>query len=155
MFYQELGLEHHSRRRWVRCLYLLYKVLSTQQAACIHHYFIQCRNLLDIQINLAPLFEQNSVVSNWNRFDSDIRDSSNYSIFCKSLPKFIRHVDVKPYHINDCVRIKLLTRLRWSFSHLHKNQLRHNFKDTLNPLSSCSIEPVKTTHFFMHCHFYN
>ena len=48
--------------------FVLYKVLSTQQAACIHHDFIQCRNLLNIQINLAPsLFEQNTSKTRFSR----------------------------------------------------------------------------------------
>ena len=46
------------------------------------------------------------------------------------------------------VGIKLLTRLRSSFSHLHENKFRHNFKDTLNSLCSCSTEPAFTTHLF-------
>ena len=93
------------------------------------------------------------VVNNWNRLDSDICDSSNYSIFLKSIPKFIRPVKIKLYRINDSVGIKLPTRL--SFSHLRKNKFRHNFKNMLNPLCSCSIEPANTTHFFPLCHFCN
>ena len=60
----------------------------------------------------------------------------------------IRAVEMKPYHINNSVGIKLLTRLRLSFSLLHENRFRHNFKNTLNFLCSCSTEPATTTHFF-------
>lgn len=62
---------------------------------------------------------------------------------------------MKPDHINDSVGIKLPTRLRLSFSHLHKNKFRHNFKDTLNSFCSCSTESGTTTHFFLCCHFQN
>ena len=44
--------------------------------------------------------------------------------------------------------IKILTRLRLSFSHLC-------FQDTLNLLCSCSIEPETTTQYFLRCYFYN
>ena len=32
---------------------------------------------------------------------------------------------------------------------------KHNFKDTLNPLCSCSIEAESTSHYFLHCHFFD
>ena len=96
-----------------------------------------------------------SVVSNWNKLDPDIRDSRNYSIFCKSIPKFIRHVEMKPYHINNSVGVKLVTRLRLSFSHLYESKFRHDFKNTLNPHCSYSMEPATAAHFFLRSHFYN
>ena len=48
----------------------------------------------------------------------------------------------------------MFTRLRLSFSHLHEHKFRHGFKDTLNPLCSCSIEAKTTTHYFLRCHFH-
>ena len=32
---------------------------------------------------------------------------------------------------------------------------KHNFKDTLNLLCSCSIEAACTSHYFLHCHFFD
>ena len=72
-----------------------------------------------------------SVVNDWSNLYSDIHDSRNYSIFCKSLLKFIRPVEGKTYHVIDSVRIKLLTRLKLSFSHLHKYKFSHSFKDLI------------------------
>ena len=48
----------------------------------------------------------------------------------------------------------MFTRLRLSFSHLHEHKFRQGFKDTLNPLCSCSIEATTTTHYFLRCHFH-
>ena len=39
---------------------------------------------------------------------------------------------------------KLLTRLRLKFSHLNKNEFRHGFNDTINPMCACGTE-VETT----------
>ena len=96
-----------------------------------------------------------SVFDGWNNLNPDICDSRSYGIFRKSLLKFIRPVARKTYHINDSLKIKLLTRLKLSFSHLHKHRFRHNFKDTLNPLCSCNIELETTEHFFQRCQFHN
>ena len=62
---------------------------------------------------------------------------------------------MKPYHINDSVGVKLVTRLRLCFSHLYESKFRHDFKNTLNPLCSCSMEPATTAHLFLCSHFYN
>ena len=143
-------------------LCLLYKVLSTEQPACIYDLippmwkFSRHLNTFNTFFFRAEYFKNSfftSAVSNWNKPNPDICDSSNYSIFRKSLPKLIRTVEMKPDHINDSVGIKLPTRLRLSFSHLHKNKFRHNFKDTLNSFCSCSTESGTTTHFFLCCHF--
>ena len=80
-----------------------------------------------------------NTASDWNKLILDIHYSRNYSMFCKSLLKFFRPLKMKTYHINDSVRINLLTRLRLSFTHLPEHKLRHNFKHALNPLYSCSI----------------
>ena len=49
----------------------------------------------------------------------------------------------------------MLTRLRLGFSHLREHKFRHDVKDTLNPLCSCSTEAETTAHYFLRCHFYN
>ena len=44
------------------------------------------------------------------------------------------------YRIHDPVGIKLLNRPQVSLIHLKKHKFRHNFADTLNPLSACALE---------------
>ena len=51
--------------------------------------------------------------------------------------------------------LKFLTRLRLELSHLNEHRFRHNFKDCINPLCSCSLEVENTLHFFLHCHHYS
>ena len=65
--------------------------------------------------------------------------------------KFIRPVERKILNVNDPFEIKMLTRLRLGFSHLREHKFRHGFKDTLNPLCSCSIEAEATAYYFLRC----
>ena len=41
------------------------------------------------------------------------------------------------------------------FSYLQEEKLKHNFKDTWNPLCSCSISAKSTSHYFLRCHFFD
>ena len=75
--------------------------------------------------------------------------------FCNAFKKFLRPVEGKISNVHDPFRMKNLTRLRLGFSHLREHKFRHGFKDTLNPLCSCSIEAEITTHYFLRCHLYN
>ena len=142
---------------------LLCKVLSTKQPAFIHDLIPPMRKSSQHSNTFTTSFRTeylknlffSSFVSNWNKLDPNICDSSNYRIFRKSLPKFLGPVEIKPYHINYSVGIKLLTRLRLSFSLLHENKFGCNFKDTWNPLCSCSVERTITTQYFLCCHIYN
>ena len=47
--------------------------------------------------------------------------------------------------MNDRIGIRLLTRLRLGCSHWREHKFRHNFKDILNPLWSCSISTLQAT----------
>ena len=71
------------------------------------------------------------------------------------LLNFIRPSASKVYSINDTIGIKLITRLRLGFSHLREHKFKHNFKDTLNPLCSCSIKAESTSDYFLLTHFLN
>ena len=59
------------------------------------------------------------------------------------------------YDIHDPTGIKFLTRLRLGLSHLNEHKSKHNFRDCLYPLCSCSLEVESTTHFFLLCKYYN
>ena len=67
---------------------------------------------------------------------------------------FIRPTGNSTYKVYDPLGIKLLTRLRLSFSHLSEHKFRYNFADSLNPLCSCSLETESTLHFFLRCQNY-
>ena len=67
------------------------------------------------------------------------------------LLNFIRPTGNGTYKIYDPQGIKLLTRLRFGFSHLSEHKFRHNFSDSLNPPFSCYLESESTLHFVLRC----
>ena len=96
-----------------------------------------------------------NVIYEWNKLDPHIRSSASYNLSRDTLLKFISPAQRKTFNVNDSVAVKLLTRLRLGFSHLHEHTFRHDFRDILNPLCPCSIEAATTAHKFQLCHFYN
>ena len=94
-------------------------------------------------------------MNQWNNLDPVIRNTVKFSMFKKSLLNFTRPSHAYVYNVNHYVGLKLLTRLRLILSHLYEHRFRHNFQDTVNPLCSCSLESESTTHFLLHCPFYN
>ena len=51
--------------------------------------------------------------------------------------------------------MRLLTRLRLGLSHLNEHRFILNFEACTNSLCTCTLEVESTTHFFLHCHYYN
>ena len=81
----------------------------------------------------------------------EIRNCESYSIFKKSLLKFIRTIPNSVFSVADTYGIKLLPRLRVGFLVILEYINLDNFQDTINPLCSCSLEIQSTSHFFLRC----
>ena len=107
---------------------------------------MRCRN------NYFKNFVIPYVVREWNKLSTEIRNSTSYQQFRKSLLSFIKPTCSSLFSIHQPVGVKLLVRLRLGFSHLGDHKFRHNFHDTLNPLCSCSLEPETTSHYLLCCH---
>ena len=130
----------------MRRLCLFYKVVSTKLPAYI--YIIppvrQSRrqpNTFNSTPCRTEYFKTSffpCVIGEWNKLNPEIRRSGSQNIFRKSTLNFIRPSASKFYNINDAIGIKLITRLRLGFSHLREHKFKHNFRDTLNSLCSCS-----------------
>ena len=56
------------------------------------------------------------------------------------------------YIINDPLCLKLLARMRLDLSHFNEQRFRHNFRDSVNLLSTCSLEVESMNHLFWYCH---
>ena len=57
--------------------------------------------------------------------------------------------------MHDTKSLKLLTRLRLTFSHFNEDKFRHGFIDTIDPMCKCSVETETTLHFLLHCRLYS
>ena len=90
-------------------------------------------------------------MTEWNKLELNIRNSTSLNTFKNKLLNFIRPCANSIFDIHNPLGIKLLTRLRLGLSHLHEHKFRHCFQDTLNPLCECSKDIESTMHFFLHC----
>ena len=95
-----------------------------------------------------------STLIEWNNLDINITKSKSYTTFKKSILRFIRPSKYLTFNCHNPSGIKLITRLKLGLSHLRKHKFRHNFLDTLNPISSCGKNIETTTHYLLHCSNY-
>ena len=163
---EELGLQSLQQRRWYRKLYLFFKVYKNQ---CPKYLFdiipqsncpYRTRNALNIpHINVKHQFFKNSyfpsTIIEWNKLDSNIRNSETLNIFKSKILKFIRPTANSIFGCHNPIGVKLLTRLRLGLSHLREHKFKHSFQDTLNPLCSCRKEVETTFHFLLSCSNYS
>ena len=117
----------------MRDLCLPYKVLSTKKPACIHDLIPPMRKSFRHPNTFNTFYFRTEYFKN-SFFPSVVSNGISSILIFVILA--IRTVEIKPYHINDSVWIKLIARLRLSFSLLYENKFRHNFKDMSNPLCS-------------------
>ena len=107
-------------------------------------YHYQARNSEDLAIyqTRTNIFKYSFFlcsVMEWNKLSYSIRNPT-YPVF---------------QNIQNCISLKLLTRLRLGLSHLNEHRFNHNFQNCINPLCTCNLEVKSTAHFFLHCHHYH
>ena len=91
-----------------------------------------------------------STVIEWNKLDSNIRNSESLTLFKKRILSFIRPFANSTFHCQNLKGLKLITRLRIGLSHLQFHKFKHSFQDTLNSICNCGT--VETTvHYLLHC----
>ena len=73
-------------------------------------------------------------------------------MYLKKLLPFIRPLENSLFNIFDPEGLKKPTPLHLGFSHLNEHRFRHNFKECLNPLQTCSVDRVNISHNLLHCH---
>ena len=98
-------------------------------------------------------FFPNAIVE-WNKRAINIKNMTSYTVFNNDLLSFIRPKHVDTFGIHNPIGMQLLTRLRLGFSHLNEHKFRHNFRDFLNHLCECKLEPETISHFFLRCHLF-
>ena len=154
--YQELGFDYLSSWRWLRQLCTFYGIVRNKSLGYLYKYILPgdraylTQNSKKIkQIFCRSEYFAHSfflyTIKEWNKLRLEIRNSESYSVFKKSLLKFIRTI---PNSLANIFGIKVLKILRAGLSHLREHKFRHNFQNTINPLCSCSLEIESTSHFF-------
>ena len=94
-------------------------------------------------------------IVDWYSLDPSILNSNSLEVFKSKLLTFIRPVQRSIYNVFNPQNLKFLTRLRPGLSHLNEHRFRHNFKNCINPLCSCSLEVENTLYLFLHCQHYS
>ena len=137
--YQELGLEYLRNRRWLKRISYLYKNTSTKLPPSLYelnpplqmwHRYPGCFKTLRCRTELLQNSFLPFTVNEWNRLDSDIKNSDSYTISLKKLSAFIRPVGNSMYGIDDPLGVKIIIRLPLGFSDLREHEFRLNFADT-------------------------
>ena len=143
--YEELGLESLHLRRWFRKLSHFYKLFNSEHP----HYLLKLtpsgssshvtRNIHD-----NPFFKTRhtffkssfflSTIIEWKNLDHNVRNSSSFNIFRKSILKFIRHLLIVFFNCHNPHGIKCIARLRLGLSQLREHKFKNSFQDSLNPV---------------------
>ena len=82
----------------------------------------------------------------WNTPDLQLRNKKSFKKSRNTLVTHVRPTTDLIYGIHHPLGLKLLTRL--GLSDFNKYRFKHNFKNCINPLYTCSIEVESTKHFF-------
>ena len=92
-----------------------------------------------------------STITEWNKLDLSIRNSTSLHIFKGRLLQIVRPLEKIVFTCHNPIGIKYLTRLRLGFSHLLYHKFKYGFLDAVDPLCSCSTAIENTAHYFLHC----
>ena len=153
-----MGLETLKSRRWLRRLCCIYKIINIGIPKHLTDlipkreigYNIRNRNKSFFHCRTESF--KNSffpyTIEAWYSLDPSIINSNSLEVFKSKLLAFIRPVQRSIYNVFNPQGLKFLTRLRLGLSHLNEHRFRHNFKDCINPLCSCSLEVENMPHFF-------
>ena len=90
-------------------------------------------------------------LSEWNKLDPTIRDSSSVNVFKKKIFSIIRPPAKSVYGIHDPKGVAYLTQLRVGLSKLNCQKFKHNFKDTINPMCPVNDGREDTEHLLLLC----
>ena len=93
-------------------------------------------------------------VNEWYKIDSSLREAKSIKHLKSMFKEFFNLKQRSLFALHDPLGVKLLSRLRLKFSHLHKHKFRHNFKDTPSPICGCCSKTERTDHFFLRCPFF-
>ena len=92
-----------------------------------------------------------STITERNKLDSSIRNSTSLNIFKGRLLKFAKPLENSVNTCHNAIGIKYPTRLRLRSSHLCYHKFKHGFLDAVDSLCSCSSATKNTVHYLLYC----
>ena len=117
--YQELRLESLKEWRWLRRMSYLYKIISTRLPPYLYelipplqrsHWYLRCFQTFCCRTTFFQNLFLPFTVTEWNKFNSDIKTIDSHAMFHKKLLTFIRPLVTDVYGIYDPLVVRLLNR---------------------------------------------
>ena len=160
--YQKLGLKSLQQRRWYRKLCTFFKIIKEKSPDYVLNIIPKnnsnhrTRNSYNIpQLNIKHNFFKNSifpsVIAEWNKLDSDIRNLNSLSLFKSRILKFMQPNPNSIFNCHNPKTIKYLSRIMLGLSHLREHKFKHSFQDTLNPICACGSDVETSCHYLIFC----
>ena len=160
--YEELGLESLQQRRWYRKLCTCFYIIKYKSSDYLLNIISKnnsnhrTRNSHNIpQFNVKHNFFKNSffpsVIAEWNKLDSDIRNLNSLSLFKSRILKFIRPNPNNIFNCHNPKAIKYLSSIRLGLSHLREHKFKHGFQETLTPICACGSDIETPCHYLTSC----
>ena len=160
--YQKLGLKSLQQRRWYRKLCTFFKIIKEKYPDYVLNIIPKnnsnhrTRNSYNIpQLNIKHNFFKNSifpsVIAEWNKLDSDIRNLNSLSLFKSRILKFMQPNPNSIFNCHNPKTIKYLSRIMLGLSHLWEHKFKHSFQDTLNPICACGSDVETSCHYLIFC----
>ena len=94
-----------------------------------------------------------SCINSWNTLDNSIKSLPSLQEFKYNLNKLIRPKGNSFCTIRDNFGIKLLTKIRVTFSDLRDHRYNHTF-NCINPTCSCGLDDETSVHYLLCCQRY-
>ena len=163
--YDELGWESLSDRRAIRRLTIFYKIKNLLAPSYLVDHIpihqvssVSLRNRSDkIPLAKTDRFRNSffpDTIKSWNELDDEFKSKTSVQSFKKHLNEFKRPFGHSFFGISDKFGIKLLTKIRVSFSDLRDHRYHHNF-NCLSPICQCGIDDETSVHYFLCCPRYS
>ena len=111
----------------------------------------------DIPLSRTQRYESSffpHTIKSWKNLNVEETNKPAVQSFKKYLSDFIQPPGYPLFRIRDKFGIKLLTKIRVSFSDLRDHRFNHNF-NCASPTCSCGIEDETSVHFFLRCPHYS
>ena len=165
--YNNLGWESLNDRRVMRKLCVLHNTLNNRcprylfNLVNIRQFSLDSRYCNQFLLKAIPcnktIYKTSflpSTIADWNKLDTNIKDTASNQIFKNRLLNKIRPKKSPYFGMSDNDKVKYITMLRMNLSPLRAHKHKYNFADTSDPMCHVCKTRETTEHFLLHCRYF-